>query len=642
MNREVVDRWCERGILTLVLAILVYGPLAFGAVRGLEFGVITEMSAAVMLLWVARLWISPQPRLLWPPICWAVIAFAGYAIARYFTSDIEYVARQEVLQVLVYAFLFLAILNNLHRQESTQLISFTLIFLAMAISFYAIYQFVTSSDRVWNLIKPYPHRGSGTYICPNHLAGFLEILLPLGLAYTVTGRLKPLSRVLLGYAVLVIIGGLTATVSRGSWVAATVAVLLFFGVLIFQRGYRIPALVALVLLAGATLFLVPRSFTLKLRMKAVVTDQGKINDDFRFILWRPAFKMWQDNPWWGVGPGHFDARFRAYRPEGVQASPSRVHNDYLNTLTDWGIVGTVLVASAWVLLAWGITATRRSIRLTSGDFGGRSGSNKFAFVVGASLGLVAILIHSIVDFNMHIPANAILVVALMAMLSGHLRFATERWWSRPGVLTRLAVTSVLVAGMGYLAPQAWRQASEFVWLEKAEKAPAFSTAQIALFKRAVSVDPMNPDTAYRIAEAYRHQSAEGGLFYAGQDGVTYRQLAEQAMEWFQRGMKLNPWDSRNFSGYGWCLDWLDRRNESAPYFSKAEELDPNNYFNLNNVGLHYVQLGDFAAAIPWFERSLHLESVDNPIARNYVLIANNRLMEAATNAVSAKLNSVSP
>ncbi len=245
MNREVVDRWCERGILALVLGILVLGPLAFGAVHGLEFGVITGLTTGVMLLWIARLWLSPRPRLLWPPICWAVLAFTLYAIARYFTADIEYIARHEVLRILVYAFLFLAILNNLHRQESTQVISFTLVFLAMAISFYAIYQFVTDSNRVWTLFKPYPHRGSGTYICPNHLAGFLDILIPLGLTYTVTGRLKPVTRVLIGYTVLVMLAGLIVTVSRGGWIATAVAVVAFLILLVFQRGYRIPALVVL-------------------------------------------------------------------------------------------------------------------------------------------------------------------------------------------------------------------------------------------------------------------------------------------------------------------------------------------------------------------------------------------------------------
>src|SRR3974390_3341474 len=159
MNREDWDRWCERGILGLVLAILVLGPLALGAVRNLEFAIIQVLTLAVMGLWVARIWLAPRSRLLWPPICWAVLALAIYVVVRYQFADVEYLARLEMMHVLVYACFFLAILNNLHRQETIQIITFTLLFLGMAISFYAIYQFLKGTDRVWTLIKPYPHRG---------------------------------------------------------------------------------------------------------------------------------------------------------------------------------------------------------------------------------------------------------------------------------------------------------------------------------------------------------------------------------------------------------------------------------------------------------------------------------------------------
>src|SRR5437588_3747405 len=288
MNREVLDRWCERGILALVLGILVFGPLAFGGVRGIDFAIIQGLTVGVLLLWCARLWLSPRPQLLWPPICWAVLAFVAYAVIRYFTADIEYVARQEVLRVLLYVFLFLAILNNLHRQETTQVISFTLIFLAMAISFYAIYQFLTGSDYVWNFVKPYPHRGSGTYICPNHLGGFLELLLPLGLAYALLGRVKPVTRILLSYAAAVILGGIAVTVSRGSWISTALALLAFFGALMSLRNFRLPALVVLALVVGAGIFFFPKSVFFQLRMKRLVTPQGAIDDDLRCALWHPA------------------------------------------------------------------------------------------------------------------------------------------------------------------------------------------------------------------------------------------------------------------------------------------------------------------------------------------------------------------
>src|SRR6185369_14377798 len=211
MNREQLDKWCERGILFLVLAILVFGPLAMGAVRTLEFLIIQGLTLGVTLLWLARLWINPRPQLLWPPICWAVVAFAIYAVIRYSTAEIEYIARIEMVQVLVYAFLFLATVNNLHRQESVQTITWVLVFLAMGISFYALYQFLADSDQVWNLVKPYKHRGTGTFISPNNLGGFLELILPLGLAYTLVSRARILTKVFIGYASLMIIAGIAVT-----------------------------------------------------------------------------------------------------------------------------------------------------------------------------------------------------------------------------------------------------------------------------------------------------------------------------------------------------------------------------------------------------------------------------------------------
>src|ERR1051325_5081582 len=121
MTKDGFDRWCERGILWLVLAISIIGPLSIGAVRPLEFLIIQVITCGVLVLWGIRLWLKSRPQLLWPPICWAVIAFTIYAIARYLTADVEYIARQELVRILIYTFLFLAILNNLHRQESAQI-----------------------------------------------------------------------------------------------------------------------------------------------------------------------------------------------------------------------------------------------------------------------------------------------------------------------------------------------------------------------------------------------------------------------------------------------------------------------------------------------------------------------------------------
>src|ERR1044071_7840915 len=69
-----IDDWCEKGILGLVLAMLVYGVLALAAARMSELLVITGLETIALVLWVARLWIRSQYRFLWAPISWAVIA----------------------------------------------------------------------------------------------------------------------------------------------------------------------------------------------------------------------------------------------------------------------------------------------------------------------------------------------------------------------------------------------------------------------------------------------------------------------------------------------------------------------------------------------------------------------------------------
>jgi O-antigen ligase len=637
MNREVWDRWCERGILALVLSILVLGPVALGAVRNLEFAIIQCLTAGVLLLWMVRLWLAPRARLLWPPICWAVLAVSVYAAIRYWYSDIEYLARLEMLRVLVYAFLFIAILNNLHRQETIQLITFTLLALAMVIAFYAVYQFVTGSNKVWGQVTTYPHRGSGTYFSPNHLGGFLEMLLPLALAYTLTGRLKPVTRIVLGYFSLAILAGIGVSVSKGSWIATAVAMVPFFGVLVLQRRYRIPAVALLALLIASCFYLYPKSVFFQLRLKQMFNQNGTVNDELRYSVWMPAVRMWQEHSWWGVGLGEFNARFGAYRPLGIQMSPEYAHNDYLNSLADWGSVGTVLIASAWLLLAVGVFKTWSSVRLSTGELGGKSGSNKFAVVFGASVGLIALLVHSVVDFNMHIPANAILAVTLMALISSHVRFATEAYWFRVHPVVKALMSVAIVSGMFYLTSQGFRQASEFVWLQRAARVAPFSTARIQLLSRAFDVEPKNAQIAYVIGEAFRQQSQEGGQHYEGQEGVDYRVLGQKAMEWFLRSGALNPWDSRPWTGYGWCLDWFERSTESGAYFWKAEQLDPNNYHNVNQIGQHYVETGDYAAARPWFERSLRLQGVDNEVAQTYANLCVVRLEEAATNDLAARI-----
>lgn len=625
MNREALDKFLERTILALILAIVVFAPLAFGAVDAREFLVVQGLAVVVLLAWALRLWISPKPQLLWPPICWPILAFALYAVGRYVTADIEYVARLEMLQVIIFAFLFFAVLNNLYRQETVQIVSFTLITMGTGAASYAIFQYLTHSNHVWNQISPYPGRASGPYISPNNLAGFLEMLLPLSLALLMVGRIKIITRILLGYATLVIAAGLAVTFSRGGWVAAAAGILALLLALTTHKNHRWPALLLLTvftvggILIGVHILSKPASDA----PQKAGQQMGDISDlKVRFELWRAAEHMWLDHFWWGAGPAHFDYRFREYRPAIIQRQPDRAHNDYINLLADWGVVGGGIVLAGMIAFAAGLARTWRHVRRSENDFGSGQ-SSRFAFYLGAGTGLLALAVHSAVDFNLHVPANAITGVVLLGLLSSHLRFATEGYWFNLRWPSKALASMAIAAGIIYLGGQECRLGRETVWLLRADKFPAlFSPEREADLRKAFTAEPENFQTAYNIGEMLRAESFTGGDNYEAQ--------AKEAMDWFARSMRLNPYYGYSYLRTGMCLDWLGEHTEADKLFSQAELLDPNGSFTVANIGWHYVQTGDYAAARQYFQRSLSLDSENNTIARTYLDWVEQKLQERAS------------
>lgn len=451
------------------------------------------------------------------------------------------------------------------------------------------------------------------------------MLLPLAVAYLLAGRISVVLRILLGYAVLIMAAGLAVTLSRGGWVAASAGLLALLLILAGHRNHRWRALLLLLVLLGAgTVFVgnyLSRTVGFLRRVEHPKTSSN-LNLEVRIDIWRAAERMWLDHFWWGVGPAHYDYRFREYRPENVQMRPDRVHNDYLNLLADWGTAGGMIVLAGATIFVAGLAKTWRHVRRPERDFGSGQ-SNRFAFFLGAAAGLLALAVHSVADFNLHIPANALVGVTLLALLNSNLRFATERYWFNVRLPVKMLVTAALAVGAVYFTGQEWRRGHEAFWLARAGRFPDyFSPQHTAALTKAFAAEPMNFETADDIGEAYRVESFDGGDNYAAQ--------AETAMQWYARARNLDRYDSYSYLRDGMCLDWMGHHDQAGPYFSQAEALDPNGYYTVAIVGWHYVQMGDYAAARPWFERSLRLEGNDNNIARSYLDLVEQKLVERAS------------
>lgn len=620
MDREVVDKWLERGILAVVTVTLVAGPVAMGGVRPQEYIWLQGLVALGIVLWLVRLWMGDGIRLQWSPVSWFVLAFMGYAVVWYSRADVEYVARLECLRVLLYGWLFFLIVNNLHRQETVQWLLGAALATGTVISLYALYQFFSGANQVFGFARPaaYLGRGSGTFICPNHLAGYVEMLLPVALAIVVLSRRKAVARIFSAYAALMLLAGLGVSLSRGGYLAGGVALAGFVAILVSYRAYRRPVLIGVAILAVLTLTFALKTESMQKRFRRMLVPGQIDNIMGRTDLWGAAVRVWTSSPWVGVGPAHFDLRFPAHRPESLQTRPYWVHNDYLNLLADWGVVGGVLAGGALASLVWGGLRTWRFVR-REGDGITTKPSDRAAFVLGSGLGLTAIALHSLVDFNLQIPANAMLATTLAAVLSSHLRFTSNRYWFNPRLVGRIVLTVAGAATVVWFGREGLRRGQEAAWFVRSERAATF-TEQVAALERAAKIEPGNADLATRLGEAFRQKSWDGGPDWEG--------YARTALQWFERARVLNRWDTYPILHGAMTLDWLGRHEEAGQWFERVGEMDPNNHYVALLRGWHAMQVSQWADAKRWLDRSIAIKPYSNWLAHNYLAVVQQRLAEA--------------
>lgn len=506
-------------------------------------------------------------------------------------------AQQELAKVVVYASLFFIVLNNIHRRESPTVISICLIVLCMALSWLAVYQFATKARTVWGVPRwpQFLNRGGATYNNPDHFADLLAMLIPVALAYVVMSRLKAATKFLLVYCAVAMLAGVGVSGSRGGILATAAALVVFCVVLLFQRKLWIPALGILVGLVALGIAFGTEFETVQKRFLVTFTQSGQLNDP-RVGYWSAAINIFKEHPLWGAGPGYYESGFIRYRPEYIQSTAPFAHNDYLNTLSDWGAAGLSIVLLACALLFYGAWQTWRAFNQSNPEEGRAAKSDRLAFLVGACVGLVAILLHCVVDFNMHIPANAIMAVTLMALISSHWRFATERFWVDPRSVGRIVLTLAIGGAMFWLTLQDVHSGSEAYWMWRTEDPRLSPTERAAALEKAYEAEPKNFGLSYTMGEYYR-------LWSRDSDNGT-EEHAREAMDWYAKSMALNPLDPWPPIGYGICLDWIGQTNQAEPYFTKAAKLDPNSYLVTYYVGTHFVQTGDYDSALFWLKRSM--------------------------------------
>jgi O-antigen ligase len=264
----------------------------------------------------------------------------------------------------------------------------------------------------------------GTFVNPNHFAGYLQIALAVAFAFMVesilTGRDReraaddPLDRMqkrwtpvawrALAWGTIVI--GILVTRSRGGIAAAALATLLLLVVALSMRHVRhhraFAAAGSGAIAAGAALAFATTGRWPLLRF--FTTDPRDAASDLRPAIWRLSVEAWHEFPALGSGLGTFREAFRRVQPEGLNLLVEQAHMDALQMLVTGGVAGLAIAIAGIGALA--IALWRETIAGPS-----REGSAWSLAGLGA---IVALTLHGLVEFNLSIPA----IPATLAIVAG--------------------------------------------------------------------------------------------------------------------------------------------------------------------------------------------------------------------------------
>lgn len=300
--------------------------------------------------------------------------------------------------------------------------------------FQAVYgSLMTLSGIEYILFLPkesYRGLATGTFINRNHLAGYLELCLAVGIGFMIaslkgdgasswrdrvrrffTALLGPKARVRLSLVIMV--AALVMTHSRmGN--TAFFASMTITGViaLVFSRHASRATVILLVSLIIIDLAVVGTFFGMEKVVNRI--ENTRLNTVSRDEVNLYAYELFTDHALTGTGAGSFYGVFPEYRKEDVgNVYFNHAHNDYMQFAIEFGLIGFIPLLLG-VLLSFYVALQAQRKRRDS-LMRGLSFSTLMA--------IIAFSIHSTVDFNLQIPANAatFMVVLALGWLSGYFK-----------------------------------------------------------------------------------------------------------------------------------------------------------------------------------------------------------------------------
>lgn len=447
--RETVPQPRRRHTLASRLAFLiiclqvVLTTLAFGTVHSWALALFCLSAVLLICLCTFDAFVLRSLQIPINPLQWPIVGMialgafqllplrahdnAGlpFATVRSLSLD-PYATRMVILLVAMLLVYFLATTVFVDTPRRLRAIVRTITIFGFLLAIFGLTQsFTSDGSRVYWFRQLTQSTAFGPFINRHHFAGYMELALAIPLGLLLTGAVESYKRPLYAFAAVVMAMSLVATNSRGGIISLGGEI--FFAVLVASFGWgkkkdqpRVKRVrgallraglafgMVIVLIGGAMLVSGPEIFT-----RFLGTPIADDPTTGRGHFWSVTVDVIKAHPFVGSGLGSFSVIYPRYDTRNGLYRLEQAHNDYLQTLSDGGIIGGLLGIAFIVILF------RKG-------FARRETHDKFRKGVstGALAGCFAVLIHSFFDFTLHTTANALLFLILAALATQDTRVNT--------------------------------------------------------------------------------------------------------------------------------------------------------------------------------------------------------------------------
>ena len=395
-----------------ICAVVVFGIASHGGVEDWARAVLETSAGLLFLFWATYYYFSKdeEKQIVLTPILPPLIGLAFIVLAQLLlrTTASTYITRMELNLLIADCIVLFLAAQVLRKSDEWKVFIWFVMSFGFVVAVFGILQQLTFNGKLyWFREMRYGGIPFGPYVNRNHFAGFVELVFPVALVPLVLGKVRRERWYIVAMFGLLPIGALFLSASRGGIVSFAVQIGVLTLMMILRRagGKHVLAgglvlLLAFLLVSWLGVRQILDRFS---SMQALEVTTGK-----RASMRQDTWRIFLDHPAMGTGLGTIQMVFPAYETLYDARIVNHSHNDYLEALAEAGVPGAL--CCAWFLGVLFFVSLRLLLVF----------DKPFPAALHLS-GLVAcsgFLVHSLVDFNLHIPGNALLFFLMAHLATG--------------------------------------------------------------------------------------------------------------------------------------------------------------------------------------------------------------------------------